>query len=92
MDRIRAVMAEPDPQREIPRIEEMWYFGEREGVGDWLRRLGWKVTVTPPGLCSWLRGGLDGRIYIHDSGKPVSLRSVRWYPDVYTDRVGHFAQ
>ncbi len=47
MDRIRAFMAEVDPQREIPRTDELWYFEEREDVGDWFRRHGWDVTVTP---------------------------------------------
>ncbi len=47
MDRIRALMADVDPQREIPRTEELWYFEEREDVGDWFRRHGWDVTVTP---------------------------------------------
>jgi methyltransferase (TIGR00027 family) len=46
MDRVRALMAEADPQREIPRIDELWYFEEREDVGDWFRRHGWDVTVT----------------------------------------------
>jgi methyltransferase (TIGR00027 family) len=47
MDRIRALMAELDPDREIPRTDELWYFEEREDVGDWFRRHGWDVTVTP---------------------------------------------
>jgi methyltransferase (TIGR00027 family) len=47
MDRIRAVMAKSDPQREIPRNDELWYFEEREDVGDWFGRHGWDVTVTP---------------------------------------------
>ncbi|MEE6175432.1 SAM-dependent methyltransferase [Mycobacterium sp. 050134] len=47
MDRIRALMAEVDPQRQVPRTEELWYFEEREDVGEWFRRHGWKVTVTP---------------------------------------------
>jgi methyltransferase (TIGR00027 family) len=47
MDRIRALMAKVDPQRDIPRNEELWYFEEREDVGDWFRRHGWDVTVTP---------------------------------------------
>jgi O-methyltransferase involved in polyketide biosynthesis len=47
MDRIRALMAKVDPQREIPRTDELWYFEEREDVGDWFRRHGWDVTVTP---------------------------------------------
>jgi hypothetical protein len=36
MDRVREVMATVDPQREIPRTDELWYFEEREPVGDWL--------------------------------------------------------
>ncbi|ORA17854.1 class I SAM-dependent methyltransferase [Mycobacterium asiaticum] len=47
MDRLRELMARVDPQREIPRTDELWYFEEREDVGDWFRRHGWKVTVTP---------------------------------------------
>jgi methyltransferase (TIGR00027 family) len=47
MDRIRALVADLDPQREIPRTDELWYFEEREDVGDWFRRHGWDVTVTP---------------------------------------------
>jgi len=47
MDRIRAFMGEADPQREIPRTDELWYFEEREDVGDWFRHHGWDVTVTP---------------------------------------------
>ena len=40
-------MAKADPQREVPRTDELWYFEEREDVGDWWRRHGWQVTVTP---------------------------------------------
>ena len=47
MERIREFMAVADPQREIPRTDELWYFEEREDVGDWFRRHGWDVTVTP---------------------------------------------
>jgi methyltransferase (TIGR00027 family) len=47
MERIRTLAAEVDPQREIPRTDELWYFEEREDVGDWFRRHGWDVTVTP---------------------------------------------
>ena len=47
MDRVRALMAKADPQREVPRTDELWYFEEREDVGDWLRRHGWDVSVTP---------------------------------------------
>jgi methyltransferase (TIGR00027 family) len=46
-DRVRALMAKADPQREIPRTEELWYFEDREDVGDWWRRHGWEVAVTP---------------------------------------------
>jgi methyltransferase (TIGR00027 family) len=47
MDRVRALMAKVDPQREIPRTDELWYFEEREDVADWWGRHGWQVTVTP---------------------------------------------
>jgi methyltransferase (TIGR00027 family) len=47
MGRVRALMAKADPQREIPQTDELWYFEEREDVGDWWRRHGWQVTVTP---------------------------------------------
>ena len=46
MDRIRAVMAKVNPQREIPRNDELWYFEEREDVGEWFAPHGWDVTVT----------------------------------------------
>ena len=47
MERLRTLMAELDPGRQLPRMEELWYFEEREDVGDWFRRHGWDVTVTP---------------------------------------------
>jgi methyltransferase (TIGR00027 family) len=47
MDRIRTVVAEVDPQRQVPRTDELWYFEEREDVGEWFGRHGWDVTVTP---------------------------------------------
>jgi methyltransferase (TIGR00027 family) len=46
MERVVALMAKADPQREIPRTDELWYFEEREDVGDWWARHGWQVTVT----------------------------------------------
>jgi len=46
-DRLRALMAKADPHRVIPRTDELWYFDEREDVGDWWARHGWQVTVTP---------------------------------------------
>ncbi len=47
MDRIRRLMAGVDPDREVPRTDELWYFEEREDVGEWFGRHGWDVTVTP---------------------------------------------
>ncbi len=47
MERVRQLMAKVDPDRDIPRIDELWYFEEREPVGEWFARHGWKVTVTP---------------------------------------------
>jgi methyltransferase (TIGR00027 family) len=47
LERVRAIMAKADPQRAVPRTDELWYFDEREDVGDWWRRHGWQVNVTP---------------------------------------------
>jgi methyltransferase (TIGR00027 family) len=47
MQRIRDLMAKLQPERDIPDVHDLWYFEEREDVGDWLRRNGWDVTVTP---------------------------------------------
>ena len=47
MERLRQLMAKVDPDRDIPRTDELWYFEEREPVGDWFGRHGWDVTVTP---------------------------------------------
>lgn len=47
MDRIRSLIAGADPDREVPRTDELWYFEEREDVGQWFGRHGWDVTVTP---------------------------------------------
>jgi methyltransferase (TIGR00027 family) len=46
MQRVRELMARVEPSREIPEVQDLWYFEEREDVGDWLRRHGWDVTVT----------------------------------------------
>jgi methyltransferase (TIGR00027 family) len=46
MEKVRALMAKADPQREIPQTDQLWYFEDREDVGDWWRRHGWQVTVT----------------------------------------------
>ncbi|WP_343571799.1 class I SAM-dependent methyltransferase [Mycobacterium sp.] len=47
MDRVRSVLAKVQPGREVPRTDELWYFEEREPVGDWFARHGFQVTVTP---------------------------------------------
>ncbi|MEB4208088.1 class I SAM-dependent methyltransferase [Mycobacterium sp. 94-17] len=47
MDRIRELIARVDPDRAVPRTEELWYMEEREDVGEWFARHGWDVTVTP---------------------------------------------
>jgi methyltransferase (TIGR00027 family) len=47
MDQFRELLATTDSQLEVPKVDELWYFEEREDVGDWLRRHGWDVTVTP---------------------------------------------
>ena len=46
MQRVRDLMAKLEPQRDIPDVQDLWYFEEREDVGDWLRRHGWDVTAT----------------------------------------------
>jgi methyltransferase (TIGR00027 family) len=45
-EKVRALLAKLDPQREMPRVDELWYFEEREDVGDWWARHGWQVAVT----------------------------------------------
>lgn len=62
IDRMRAVMAKLDPEREMPRTDELWYYEEREDVGEWLRRHGWEATVTPSPqlMASYGRGVPDG--------------------------------
>jgi O-methyltransferase involved in polyketide biosynthesis len=47
MQRVRDLMVKMEPDRDIPDVQDLWYFEEREDVGDWLRRHGWDVTVTP---------------------------------------------
>ena len=47
MDRVRDVLAKVQPDREVPRTDELWYFEERERVGEWFARHGFEVTVTP---------------------------------------------
>ena len=47
MDTVRALIARSSPSARGPTIDVLWYFEEREDVGDWWRRHGWQVTVTP---------------------------------------------
>jgi methyltransferase (TIGR00027 family) len=47
MQRVRDLMAKLEPERDIPDVQDLWYFEEREDVADWLRRHGWDATVTP---------------------------------------------
>ncbi|WP_374022950.1 class I SAM-dependent methyltransferase [Mycobacterium sp. HNNTM2301] len=58
MQRIRDLMAELEPERDIPDVADLWYFEEREDVGEWLSRHGWDVTVTP---AEELMAGYDRR-------------------------------
>ncbi|MGA9676838.1 MAG: class I SAM-dependent methyltransferase [Mycobacterium sp.] len=49
MQQVRDLMAKLEPERDIPDVwdvQDLWYFEEREDVGDWLRRNGWDVAVT----------------------------------------------
>ena len=84
MDRIRAVMAKADPQREIPRNDELWYFEEREDVGEWFGRHGWDVTVTttPELMASYDRRPARGPRHhaaqlVHGSGAVVAETGLR---------------
>jgi methyltransferase (TIGR00027 family) len=47
MQRVRDLMTKLEPQRNIPEVQDLWYFEEREDVDKWLARHGWNVTVTP---------------------------------------------
>ncbi|OBA81174.1 SAM-dependent methyltransferase [Mycobacterium sp. 1164966.3] len=47
MRRVRDLMAKLRPEVDMPEVEDLWYFEEREDVSDWLGRHGWDVTVTP---------------------------------------------
>jgi methyltransferase (TIGR00027 family) len=58
MQRVRDMMVELDPERDIPDVQDLWYFEDREDVGDWLRRHDWDVTVTP---AEELMAGYDRR-------------------------------
>ena len=47
MDRVREVLAKTGSDREVPRTDDLWYFEDREPVGEWFARHGFEVTVTP---------------------------------------------
>lgn len=47
MDRVREALAKTDTDREVPRTDELWYFEDRERVGEWFARHGFDVNVTP---------------------------------------------
>jgi methyltransferase (TIGR00027 family) len=47
MDRVRELLASMGSQIEVPTTDELWYFEEREDIGDWLSRHGWDATTTP---------------------------------------------
>jgi methyltransferase (TIGR00027 family) len=47
MQRVRDMMAKLEPERDIPDVQDLWYFEEREDVDVWLGRHGWDVRVTP---------------------------------------------
>jgi methyltransferase (TIGR00027 family) len=70
MDYLRDLMARTDSPIEVPNTQELWYFEEREDVGEWLGRHGWDVTVTPSDdlMTSYGRPpveGLDGAAPTH---------------------------
>jgi methyltransferase (TIGR00027 family) len=44
--RLRELMAQTDTKLEVPRTDELWYFEERDDVGEWLARHRWQVSVT----------------------------------------------
>lgn len=70
MNQIRELMAKTDSKIEVPQTDELWYFEERQDVGDWLSRHGWDVAVTPSDelMTSYGRQsgeGLDGAAPMH---------------------------
>jgi methyltransferase (TIGR00027 family) len=70
MQRVRDLMTKLEPQRDIPDVADLWYFEEREDVGDWLRRHGWEVTVTP---ADELMAGYDRRPPDVEDAAPTTL-------------------
>lgn len=47
MQRIRDLAARLGEQRDIPDVQDLWYFEDRADVGDSLREHGWEVSVIP---------------------------------------------
>ena len=47
MRRVRDLIVKLEPDRDIPDVQDLWYFEEREDVGEWFGRHGFDVTVTP---------------------------------------------
>ena len=47
MQRIRDLAAKLGHQRDIPDVQDLWYFEDREDVADWLSRHGWAVSAVP---------------------------------------------
>lgn len=47
MQRVRELAAGMGEQRDIPDVQDLWYFEDRADVGDWLREHGWEVSVVP---------------------------------------------
>ncbi|MBV9320565.1 MAG: class I SAM-dependent methyltransferase [Mycobacterium sp.] len=75
MQRVRDLAAKLGEQRDIPDVQDLWYFEEREDVGDWLRRHGWKVSVVPAEelMASYDRPPAD----IEDSAPPSLFVSAQ---------------
>ena len=70
MQRVRDLAAKLGKQRDIPDVQDLWYFEEREDVGDWLRRHGWKVSVVP---AEELMAGYDRPAADIEDSAPPSL-------------------
>jgi O-methyltransferase involved in polyketide biosynthesis len=49
MQRMRDIVARVGGQREIPNVQDLWYFEDRADVGGWLRDHGWQVSVVSAG-------------------------------------------
>jgi methyltransferase (TIGR00027 family) len=47
MQRVRELMERAGEQRDIPDVQDLWYFEDRADVGDWLRGHDWQVAVVP---------------------------------------------